>query len=476
MDHADPTGGPGPRPPLVPGLVLGRLLGSGAHGRVWAARDPATGEQVAVKVLAADAADREPALLARVAHEHVVRLRNVVDCPDGSRALVLDLAAGGSLAALLSARGPLGAGECVTVAVALARTLADLHARGLAHGDVSPGNVVLAADGRPLLTDLGAAALVGDTAPTRWATAGFADPRPGPAADPARDVHALGMVLRACLAGPGGATTGDDGSARLLSVADLCTDPDPARRPDAAEVARLVWDAAPARPVRLPPAGGGPSAGPDPQLAGMLPWAAGPAPGAQDVTRRIRESARSAARSAAQAAQERRERRRRRVRRVAVRAVGVFAAAAAVVALVAGGAAVLRAAGGDAPDDAQVAAAVGQLAQARAQAFGSASRAALTGVAEPGSPALAADTALVERLAADGLRLEGLSFTVDDVAVERRARAAVTVTATVTTSAHRRVRADGRVAASVPAGAPQRVRLVLVRHDAGWWVRSAAPA
>ena len=144
---------------------------------------------------------REAALLARVDHPHVIRLRNVVECPDGTRALVLELAAGGSLAALVAARGRLGAGETVTVAVGLARTLADLHALGLVHGDLTPGNVLLAGDGRPLVADLGVAGVLGSAGGERWGTAGFADPADGPADDPARDVHALGALVRFCLTG-----------------------------------------------------------------------------------------------------------------------------------------------------------------------------------------------------------------------------------------------------------------------------------
>ncbi len=122
---------------------------------------------------------------------------------------------------------------------------------------------------------------------------------------------------------------------------------------------------------------------------------------------------------------------------------------------------------------------VERLAAGRAAAFRASSTAAATavlaGVDEPGSAAHGTDAALVRRLAAARLRLDGLRFTVGAVRVERRDGSAVTVTARVATSAHRLVRADGTVVTTVPATAPRVVRLVVVRVGDGWRVRSAEP-
>ena len=89
-------------------------------------------------------------MLAGVQHPHVVRLRGVHGVDD-ALVLVLDLAPGGSLARLLATRGTLSPGEVVTLGVPLAQALAAVHAQGLVHGDVTPANVLFAADGRPLL-------------------------------------------------------------------------------------------------------------------------------------------------------------------------------------------------------------------------------------------------------------------------------------------------------------------------------------
>src|SRR6185437_5228438 len=129
------------------GYEVEALLGFGGTGEVWSARESTTGERVALKRLrGTDAApsrelQREAALLASARHEHVVRLRSVVPTP-GGLVLVLDFAAGGSLASLLGARGRLTAAEVVTIGAPLAQALADVHERGITHGDVTPANIV----------------------------------------------------------------------------------------------------------------------------------------------------------------------------------------------------------------------------------------------------------------------------------------------------------------------------------------------
>ena len=143
------------QPPAVPGLVLGDVLGRGADGPVWSAVD-AAGEPRAVKVLpvprhgglGAEEARLEVAA-ACFEHEHIVRVHDVVACSVEGRpalALVMERLDGGSLGRVIAERGRLSAGEVVTVIAPVASALAVLHARGIVHGDVSPGNVLLAAN------------------------------------------------------------------------------------------------------------------------------------------------------------------------------------------------------------------------------------------------------------------------------------------------------------------------------------------
>ena len=189
----------------VPGYDVEAMLGFGATGEVWRARDRTTGETVALKRLregadpaALEALRREATLLRTLDTPYVVRLRAVV-----GDVLVLDHAPGGSLGALLTRRGCLDPGEVVTIAVPLARALAVAHAQGLVHGDVSPANVLFTADGMPLLADLGVARVAGEGPAAVDGTAEFLAPEvaaggePGPAAD----VWALAALCHHLLAG-----------------------------------------------------------------------------------------------------------------------------------------------------------------------------------------------------------------------------------------------------------------------------------
>ena len=494
--------------PVVPGYRTVALLGAGAHGEVWLGHDLDSDEPVALKVRrsarparaedspaegarvlrddagAAAALVREVAVLRRLRHRHVIGLRKVVDLPGGGRAMVLDHAAGGSLAALLARRGPLSGAETSTLLVPLARTLADLHAQGLVHGDLAPGNVLLTGDGRPVLSDLGTARVLGDPSEPAWGTPGYADPD-SVAATAAGDVRALAAVGWFALtggppdAGPAARLEAIDELAEaepedavrpaLLRLLDGALAPEATARPEPIALAWTVWEAVRPAPVRLAlplepaatPGQGGDTVRRGPGLAGP-----------DDVTHRIRVEA------AAVPGPDRR--RGARLVRPALVPAGVSVALAGALL---GGA---YAFGGPAPAarttsgpvlPADPAALVQQLVGSRAEAFGTASTAPLARVDEPGSPAMRADTELVARLRERGLTLAGLSFTVTDarlLPVAGAAPATVTLTATVRTSAHTQLRGDGSVAGTVPAGGARPVRLVLAATAGQWRVREAA--
>ena len=141
-------------------------------------------------------------ILSVLDHEHLVRahsvlrLRGASGAPSaamtsegdgggrrlrgGTVGLIMDYAAGGSLGQLVAGRGKLGPGETVTVLTPIAQALAYLHGQGFTHGDVSPGNVLFTAHGKPLLADLGVARMVADaTAVADAGTEGFRDPGAG---------------------------------------------------------------------------------------------------------------------------------------------------------------------------------------------------------------------------------------------------------------------------------------------------------
>ncbi len=270
MNEATPTG------PDVDGYAVTGLLGRGATSAVWAATDGDTGDPVAVKITdpaaqrAVDVlalAARESAVLSRVADEHVVRMRRAFARPDGSVAVVTDLAQGGSLANLVAARGRLTEGEVATVLVPLATTLDTLHRAGVVHGDLSPGNVLFTAAGKPLLADFATARAVGESEPPLVAgTPGFLAPERadgGLATEPG-DVFGLGALAWYALTGrplpdtgppEGVEMTGMVGAAYAPVVSRLLA-ADPIDRPTAGEAARELYAASPPVPVRLVAPGG----------------------------------------------------------------------------------------------------------------------------------------------------------------------------------------------------------------------------
>lgn len=196
------------RTPDVPGYTLVDRVHRGPHADVWRASRDGDGRPVAVKIPAPgpDGADvvAESAVLRAARHDHLVGVLDEVYLADGRAALVTDLATGGSLADLVAARGRLTWSETCAVLAPVADALWALHRQGIVHGDVSPANVLLTDDARPLLGDLGAArthrAVTGV-----WGTEGFAAPEllAGGEPDAAADVFSLGAVAVHALTGQG---------------------------------------------------------------------------------------------------------------------------------------------------------------------------------------------------------------------------------------------------------------------------------
>ncbi|MFZ1287803.1 MAG: serine/threonine-protein kinase, partial [Candidatus Phosphoribacter sp.] len=263
----------------VPGFHLGELIGRGGASRVWAAERLVDGARLAVKVTSPgrlhvgqlmELAAREIAVLDRVRHEHIIRLHEAHPLPDGSVAVVLDLADGGDLDTLVRARGRLPAGEVATMCTPLAGALAALHAAGVIHGDLSPRNVLFAADGRPLLGDFEAARLVGEGHPPLVAgTPGFLAPEvaSGDIPTEASDIYGLGAIAWFAITGraltptvgaPGTEVRAPDLAEATALVgrgfaAVVCAmlAADPADRPRADQAAVWCYGAAVPEPVGL---------------------------------------------------------------------------------------------------------------------------------------------------------------------------------------------------------------------------------
>lgn len=201
--------------------LLGERVGQGGMGRVWRARDEMLERPVAVKELWLDGPDsdedlrtrreralREARASARIDHPGVVRVYDVAE-EDDRLWIVMELVEAPSLERTVADHGPLSVRETVRIGLALAEALRRVHAAGVLHRDVKPGNVLLwnrpeglvpylcdfgiAIDGQQGLTPTGA--LVGSPAymaPERHF---------GHAADERGDVYSVGCLLWAVLTG-----------------------------------------------------------------------------------------------------------------------------------------------------------------------------------------------------------------------------------------------------------------------------------
>lgn len=274
--------------PEVRGFSVDRLLGQGGSASVWLVRQERTGHVFALKcfgrggeaedtdgfppgALTADGVRREINTLSVLAHPHLVRGHEVVTVRDSSGerpALLMEYASGGSLAALVAARGQLTVGETVTVLTPLAQVLAYLHRKGMTHSDVSPGNILFTGQGKPLLADLGITRMVGDPGGgSGRGTPGFTDPAPVDAVRaglrPEGDVYAAAAVGWFCLTGsapprsslrPPLALLRPEVPKELAAALESGLNEDRRLRPAATELATAVYRSAAPLPLDLAPA------------------------------------------------------------------------------------------------------------------------------------------------------------------------------------------------------------------------------
>ncbi|MFI1577365.1 serine/threonine-protein kinase [Embleya sp. NPDC020630] len=276
--------------PGIPGrrVIDGRFellerLGGGGMGLVWRARDLALEREVALKEvrppdpalleddptaarMLRERVLREARSLARLNHPHVVTIHHIVDAAEVPHPwLVMELVPGGSLHDRL-ANGPIAPVEAAVIGRGVLSALSAAHAAGIHHRDVKPGNVLLRADGSPVLTDFGIAALRESTSLTATGdligSPEYIAPERirGEEDNAASDLWSLGMMLYV-------AVEGEHPLRRATSLATLAavlteTVPapvragalrpvleallvrDPAARPDAAQLDALLAAAA----------------------------------------------------------------------------------------------------------------------------------------------------------------------------------------------------------------------------------------
>jgi eukaryotic-like serine/threonine-protein kinase len=259
---------------------LQALIGRGAMGVVWRARDQLLDRDVAIKeVQIADSLTeeeratafqrtlREAKTAARLNHPAVVTVYDVAE--DGGRPwIVMQLVHAQSLDQMLAASGPLSPRRAAEMARQLLSALSVAHAAGVMHRDVKPSNVLLGSDDRAVLTDFGIATFADDPKLTQtgmvMGSPGFTAPERirGEDASPASDLWSLGATIYAAVEGHGpfeqrgGAITtmsaiiNEDApeaptAGALGPVIAALLRREPSDRPDASAAARMITDVLP---------------------------------------------------------------------------------------------------------------------------------------------------------------------------------------------------------------------------------------
>jgi serine/threonine protein kinase len=229
------------RPLVADRYRLVEPLGQGGMGRVWRARDEVLHRDVAIKEIVPppgltpgerqemrERSLREARAIARLNHVNVVRIFDVLRT-DGDPWIVMEYVPSRSLQDILATDGPLPPARVAEIGLGMLAALRSAHRAGVVHRDIKPGNVLLADDGRVVLTDWGLATVPGDPNVTRTglvigspayiaperAREGIAGPR--------SDLWSLGATLFAAVEGtsPFARTTA------IATLAALAADPVP---------------------------------------------------------------------------------------------------------------------------------------------------------------------------------------------------------------------------------------------------------
>lgn len=259
-----------------------RRLGEGSVAHVFLARDVQLHRLVAIKLLrSALSRDdvvrqrflREARSAARITHPNVVGVYRVGSLSDGRPYIVMEHVDGRDLESRLAAEGAPDIQEGRRILAQIARGLGAAHDHGIVHRDVRPANVLREEDGgRIVLTDFGIAAVLATSGESvsrltlegqRVGDVRYSSPEQirGERVTAAADVYSLAITAYELLTGRGpypGSTPSEavrghlegepvplnrlrpDADPVLTELLLRCLAPQPARRPSAERVARVL--------------------------------------------------------------------------------------------------------------------------------------------------------------------------------------------------------------------------------------------
>jgi tetratricopeptide (TPR) repeat protein len=208
-DQAAPSSGLSPGHKLGERFTITRLLGRGAFGDVYLARDLELRRDVALKVLRSEIAE-SPVALERFKHEiglssqitsrNVLRVYDINEA-DGLRFLSMEYVEGRDLAHVLKTEGKPPLDRAITIIRQICHGLMAAHELHIIHRDLKPHNVMIDGKGRVYLTDFGLAKLEGAAGVTRTdqvlGTPAYMSPEQVKAepVDQRSDIYALGIMF-----------------------------------------------------------------------------------------------------------------------------------------------------------------------------------------------------------------------------------------------------------------------------------------
>ena len=185
------------------------VLGHGASGIVYLAKDTLLGRQIALKEIAAQGEERERVLeearvLDRLRHPNIVEVYGV-DEIGGKVVLAMEYVRGQNLQEVLRRTPQLPVAEAVGIAAQVCDGLAFAHRHRTVHRDIKPANILIAQDGAVKLVDFGLAQVLGTNSfaggAGTYAYMAPEDFHEEQQSDHQADIWAVGVLLYEMLAG-----------------------------------------------------------------------------------------------------------------------------------------------------------------------------------------------------------------------------------------------------------------------------------